>query len=838
MEAAIKQLLEVTLLSSAMIAVVLALRKIFRDRLTVSMVSLLWLLVMIRLLMPISLEVPVHINIARPESAQTATEADGGWTTTESATLGTVASPEALETMPDTETAAATTMEQPYITWLSQVSIWQMMFGVWATGAAAALAVTVRRIVMFAQKIKKRSLLSGKTVAQMAYLGGNALSLYRNVLVYECEYIDSPITCGVVRPKILLPVQLDEQIGETKTGLILFHELVHIKRQDVLKNYLWLIAKIIYWFNPLVYAASNAFLEDIEIACDEVVKKKHSRAQMLEYSQGLLDVIRLSQGEIKLPTAISFCKDTTKIRKRVENMLKPKRKSKLMMTITLILMAAFAFGCFTTACRPEQTDAVATPAVQDITETETMGNTTAPREESAFTPVGTEENAMAIVKAHNLTGTDKFRYDELMDDILPFHIINSADGTGTLYQIYDFNGEILQAAIESNFNENKATISEEEAVEMVQPIIDRLYDDVELTVTSCVLSRGSFFDISGTLYKPSEGSTRKFGMSLNGDGEFCAIIAPYDALYVVGASDELRSKVLAYSQIDDVELKLHDVDTSSGEAIYTIALNGTDSPTMGDQMVKINASDLSLLEYTSYLGRTNAHLTMADYQIENAARSLIADYYPMFSNVVFKAVEKSYSEGSVLAEAVGCDGQIYVSVWADGSIKTIKLIDPAGGSKASADKAQEAMAKLKEYYVDLTAGKDMTLLRVYNDLSNENNVVYEFMYQSANPSIRDYSFVAAVTHDTENDRYYAKISPDYDEISIISEDEAIEKARQIIAEREGIDPKNLQKIEYCGLEEMSILYYEVSFLYDNTGYSVRLYADTGEPEGGSELHLD
>ena len=69
MEAWIKQLFEVAILSSVMIAAVLALRKIFRDRLTVSVVSLLWLLVMIRLLMPISLEAPVHINIPLPQSA-------------------------------------------------------------------------------------------------------------------------------------------------------------------------------------------------------------------------------------------------------------------------------------------------------------------------------------------------------------------------------------------------------------------------------------------------------------------------------------------------------------------------------------------------------------------------------------------------------------------------------------------------------------------------------------------------------------------------------------------------------------------------------------------------
>ncbi len=838
MEALIKQILLTALLSSAMIAAVLLVRRLFRDKLQTRVISLLWFLAMVRLMLPVTIEAPFHVGSLLPQTVSEAvTQTDSALN--DAPALETGFSPTAAETMTATaepaETETAASSEKTFR--VPEISLWQIAFAVWALGAAAACAITLRRMGMFLSRIKARKLLYEGTIAKKAYLSSNVLGIYRNVFVYECEYIDSPITCGVIRPKILLPRHLIQQIGESKTGLILFHELVHVKRQDVLKNYLWMLAKIVYWFNPLVYLGSRAFLEDIEMACDEVVKKKHSREQMLEYSQGLLDVIRLSQGEIVLPTAISFCKDTTKIRKRVENMLKPKRKSKLAMTAAVAMMMVFTFGCFTSACMPEKTDSAMNAEPTNPAETQVAVGMTG----RGFTPVGSEENALAIVEAHNLNGAKNFRYDGLSENVLPFHMFTSEDGTDTMYQIYDFNGEILQAAIETNYNENAVTISTDEAKALAMPVLQKLYPDSEATIESCAIGRGTFFEITGTLYKVSEESTREFGMTLNSNGELCAIIAPYDALDVVGASDELISKVLSYSQIEDVELELTNIETSGDDKIYTIALNGKDSPTLGDQIVRINASDLSLMEYTSRLGKTDEKLTMDDADFKNLVLKYIADYYPQFSYADIIKTEKGYSDGSAIAEAVGWPGQIYVAIWADGSLETIKLLDNTQESAAvistDSDDIVRAKEKLFEYYYDLTYGKDMTFVRMYNEMDNADRTVYEFEYISKNPSIRDYSFVASVIYDSEHDLHYVKINPVLEELNIISEDEAIEIARGIVSKEQGIAADKLE-LNYFNLMEMSILYYEISFIYDHTAYGVRLYADTGEPEVGSELSLD
>jgi beta-lactamase regulating signal transducer with metallopeptidase domain len=63
-------ILEVSLFASAMIAVVLLIRKITKDRISIKVVSFLWLLVIVRLCLPGMLESPVHVDTLFPAPAQ------------------------------------------------------------------------------------------------------------------------------------------------------------------------------------------------------------------------------------------------------------------------------------------------------------------------------------------------------------------------------------------------------------------------------------------------------------------------------------------------------------------------------------------------------------------------------------------------------------------------------------------------------------------------------------------------------------------------------------------------------------------------------------------------
>ncbi|MEX2131440.1 MAG: TonB family protein [Pseudohongiellaceae bacterium] len=80
--------------------------------------------------------------------------------------------------------------------------------------------------------------------------------------------INSPFTWGVYRHRILLP---QAALGWDRGLLcqVLSHELGHIQRKDWLFHLLARLARILYWPNPLIWAAVNSLSLESEKACDD-----------------------------------------------------------------------------------------------------------------------------------------------------------------------------------------------------------------------------------------------------------------------------------------------------------------------------------------------------------------------------------------------------------------------------------------------------------------------------------------------------------------------------------------------------------------------------------------
>jgi beta-lactamase regulating signal transducer with metallopeptidase domain len=81
----------------------------------------------------------------------------------------------------------------------------------------------------------------------------------------------APALVGFIRPTILLPTSIIASIGEAELRLILMHELAHVKRHDVLVNWLATCVAVLHWPNPAAWAVLWRMRTERELACDEVV---------------------------------------------------------------------------------------------------------------------------------------------------------------------------------------------------------------------------------------------------------------------------------------------------------------------------------------------------------------------------------------------------------------------------------------------------------------------------------------------------------------------------------------------------------------------------------------
>ncbi len=124
-----------------------------------------------------------------------------------------------------------------------------------------------------------------RALADAARLAG----VTRPVTLLRSDAVDVPVTWGVGRPFVALPIAAATWTEE-RLRLVLVHELVHVRRQDVVvEGFLWL-AGALYWFHPAVRLAARRLRLERERACDEAVLATGARASV--YCEHLVEILR------------------------------------------------------------------------------------------------------------------------------------------------------------------------------------------------------------------------------------------------------------------------------------------------------------------------------------------------------------------------------------------------------------------------------------------------------------------------------------------------------------------------------------------------------------------
>ena len=109
----------------------------------------------------------------------------------------------------------------------------------------------------------------------------------KNIEIRETTKISSPLTYGIFRPVILMPKTMDWD-KEEQVEAVLTHEYVHICSRDYLAKIVLAIVLCVHWFNPLVWVMYVLANRDIELACDEKVLKILGREKRSVYAMTLL----------------------------------------------------------------------------------------------------------------------------------------------------------------------------------------------------------------------------------------------------------------------------------------------------------------------------------------------------------------------------------------------------------------------------------------------------------------------------------------------------------------------------------------------------------------------
>ena len=329
--------------SSVLIAAILAVRRIFRGRISPRLQYALWLLVLLRLLLPVnfgqSAASVMNYLPAGEAHVLVQTLAESGQDS------AAPVKPTAVPTLPvqnDRPGLRQSPAEPENIQAPAQkntVDLPRLLRGLWLLGAAAVLLCLLASNLRFALRLS-RSRAPAAT--------------YRRLPVYTCPWLETPCMFGLLRPAIYLPPNLT---GDSR-GYALRHEYGHFRQGDHLWALLRGLCLAVHWYNPLVWLAARLSKRDGELACDQWVTRSLTEAQRLAYGRTLIR-LSCSGREPVFCTATTMSVKGKALKQRIEYIAQ--RPTMLLSRVILLLLAVIlSVGCTFTGAK-EESPAVSTP---------------------------------------------------------------------------------------------------------------------------------------------------------------------------------------------------------------------------------------------------------------------------------------------------------------------------------------------------------------------------------------------------------------------------------------------------------------------------------------------
>ncbi len=163
--------------------------------------------------------------------------------------------------------------------------------------------------------------------------------------IRQSEKISTPFILGFIKPKIYIPVNMDEN----NLQYILAHEKAHLKRRDHLIKPIGFALLAVYWFNPMMWLAYIFLCRDIELACDEKVVRDFAADEKARYASALLDC----SVNRKYITACPLAFGEVGVKERIKNTLNYK-KPMLWIIVAAVISAIIITVCFMTNPKNEE----------------------------------------------------------------------------------------------------------------------------------------------------------------------------------------------------------------------------------------------------------------------------------------------------------------------------------------------------------------------------------------------------------------------------------------------------------------------------------------------------
>ena len=346
MKATVDALVQVALYSAAITAGILLFRFIFKNRISSKLQYLMWWLLILRLLMPVTPDIGLHFNLQdmllkQAHQAELPTPAP----------VLDVAPASVPNTQPSYE--SVTPAVQPntdiapsqHVNPAKSTDWYSIVFVVWLLGAIGFLGWLIFVKLRYYESLQHLMAGGPREVYELYDRCCKELCV-KPLPLWIVNKSMSPGIAFFGEPVLLVPLSLCGD--ESRLRFALLHELTHKKRGDHYMTLLLNILRAVYWFDPVVHFAFSELRSDMESACDSDVLAYIGHEQKRGYLTVILDMFSYDTEPI---LGMSQIRSKRMAKRRMKGAFMKSRTSPAFRAITLCIALIMSLCCFTTACQ-------------------------------------------------------------------------------------------------------------------------------------------------------------------------------------------------------------------------------------------------------------------------------------------------------------------------------------------------------------------------------------------------------------------------------------------------------------------------------------------------------
>ncbi|MBK5496033.1 M56 family metallopeptidase [Bacillus sp. TH13] len=335
-------LIETSLMASILVGFILCIKVLFRNKLTPRWQYMLWIVLMIRLLLPWSPDSSYSIYSLFSYRSSVSEVIPKNMPATEN--IVNIESDRKVELESNSKMVTKTSEPEVKVSSEKQTtfSLYKIALYVWLAGVIVLAVITFltnRRLYSY---IKKQPDITDEQVATVFNRCKQSMKMKKAVSLRLAGKIASPTVFSFFRPKVLLSKKHMKVLNEQQLRYVFYHELAHIKRNDVAVNWIMYSLILLNWFNPILRYAYFCMREDQELACDAYALTFIDKEEQIAYGHTIITL--LEHYSYQVPSLANLSRNKRTLKRRIVMIKKFQKKSYRLSLLGIIAIAAIAGG--------------------------------------------------------------------------------------------------------------------------------------------------------------------------------------------------------------------------------------------------------------------------------------------------------------------------------------------------------------------------------------------------------------------------------------------------------------------------------------------------------------